>query len=183
MSYPSNPTDPFAPPGPQPAQPPQAAQNPQAWAPVHQPGYAVPSPPGAPHQPFASGPPQQQPFGPAPKGGNGLAITAVILSGLSLLGVLLLAVFVLGPILGGSHYVLYGEVRPTNQVVTDVDLQDAISQALDDEGSIADELVCPAESKVGQGLVTVCHGSVDDFDWTGIVVFEDDEGSFIVTEY
>ena len=68
MSYPSNPTDPFAPPGPQ-AQP--HLQNPQAWAPVQQPGYAAPAPSGAPHQPFA----------PAPRGGYGLAITAIVLSG------------------------------------------------------------------------------------------------------
>lgn len=171
MSYPPNPTNPFAPPGPQPQPHPQ---DPQAWAPVHQPGYAAPAPSGAPHQPF----------GPAPKGGNGLAITAIVLSGLALLGVLAMAaIFVIGPLVGGGGYVLYGEVDPLGTSVSDVVLQEAIGTALEDQGSMADELECPAQSTVGQGLVTVCHGSVDGFDWTGVVVFEDDEGTFIVTEY
>lgn len=171
MSYPSNPSNPFAPPGHQPSPPPQS---PQAWAPVQQPAYAAPVPSAAPHQPFA----------PAPKGGNGLAITAIVLSGLALLSVLAMAAFlILGPLMGGGHYVLYGEVAASGGAVTDVVLQDALNSALEDEGSTVDELTCPGESKVGQGLVTVCHGSVDGFDWTGIVVFEDADGTFVVTEY
>jgi hypothetical protein len=149
-------------------------QDPQAWAPVPQPGYAASAPSTAPHQPFA----------PAPQGGKGLAIAAIVLSALALLGVLAMAAFFfLGPFAGGSHYVLYGEVGATSGTVSDAVLRDAITAALEDEGSTADELTCPAESKVGQGLVTVCHGSVDGFDWTGIVVFEDADGTFVVTEY
>lgn len=175
MSFPS---DPFAAPGHQ-----SPPRDPQAWAPVHQPGYDAPV-----HQPGYAGSPQPtappQPYTPAPRGGNGLAVTAIVLSGLALLSVLAMAAFLfLGPLGGGAHYVLYGEVHTTGGVATDADLQDAITAALEDEGSSAEDLTCPGESKVGQGLVTVCHGSVDGFDWTGIVVFEDEDGTFVVTEY
>ena len=183
MSYPSNPTSPFAPPGPQPQPHPQ---DPQAWAPVQQPGYAAPAPSGAPHQPFAPGAPgaPHQPFVPAPKGGNGLAITAIVLSGLALLGVLAMAAFFFVAATAGSGgYVLSGEVTVIDKGASDGDLQQSLITAIEDDGGSVDELSCPLRSQVGQGLVTVCHGSVDGFDWTGVVVFEDDKGSFIVTEY
>ena len=180
MSYPSNP---FGPPGHQsqpgsPSQPgypsQQPPQDPQAWAPVQQTGYAAQSPVAAPYPPFA----------PAPKGGNGLAVTAIVLSGLALLGVLAMAVFFFaGPMLGGGSYVLTGEVTVVDKGASYSALQDALVAAIEDDGGSVDEIVCPERSQVGQGLVTVCHGSVDGFDWTGVVVFEDDEGSFIVTEY
>ena len=178
MSYPSNP---FGPPGhqsqpqPPPQSPPQSLpQNPQAWAPVQQTGYAAPAPATGPHPPFT----------PAPKGGNGLAITAILLSGLALLGVLAMAVFFfVGPMMAGGGYVLTGEVTVVDKGASYSDLQDALVAAIEDDGGSVDEIVCPERSQVGQGLVTVCHGSVDGFDWTGVVVFEDDEGSFIVTEY
>ena len=182
MSYPSNP---FGPPGHQPQDQPghqpqdqpghqPQPQSPQAWAPVHQPGYAA--------QPAAPGP--YAPFAPAPQGGKGLAITAIVLSGLALLGVLAMAVFlVAGPMMGGGGYALTGEVTVVDKGASYSDLQDALVAAIEDDGGSVDEIVCPDRSQVGQGLVTVCHGSVDGFDWTGIVVFEDDEGSFVVTEY
>lgn len=174
MSHPSNP---FAPPGHQPQPQPQhqaAPQDPQAWAPVQQTGYAAPLPPGAPQQGFA----------PAPKAGNGLALTAIVLSGLALLGVLAMAAFFfVGPFMGGGSYVLAGEVTVVDKGASHSDLQESLVTAIEDDGGSVDEIVCPERSQVGQGLVTVCHGSVDGFDWTGVVVFEDDEGTFIVTEY
>jgi hypothetical protein len=140
----------------------------------------VPVPAAAPHQPY----PPHQPFPPAPKGGNGLAITAIVLSGLALLTVLAMAVFLfVGGMMGGSGYALTGEVTVVDKGASYSDLQDALTAVVEDDGGSVDEIVCPERSQVGQGLVTVCHGSVDGFDWTGIVVFEDDEGSFVVTEY
>lgn len=188
MSYPSNP---FGPPGHQsqrqPEYPPQLppqdlpdnpSQSPQAWAPVQQTGYAAQGQAPWP----ASG--QYQPFSSAPKGGNGLAVTAIVLSGLALLGVLAMAAFVfVGPIMGGAGYALSGEVTVVDKGASYSDLQEALVTAIEDDGGSVDEIVCPERSQVGQGLVTVCHGSVDGFDWTGIVVFEDDEGSFVLTEY
>jgi hypothetical protein len=197
MSYPSNQPNPFAPPGNQPQpppaypapaqqhpqqhpqQPPQqpayphTAQDPQVWAQVQQPGYAGQQPGGVGHQPFT----------PAPKGGNGLAITAIVISGLALLAVLGMAVFLgIGAAMGGS-YVLSGKVTVVDKGASYSALQDSLVAAIEDDGGAVDEVVCPERSQVAQGLVTVCHGSVDGYDWTGVVVFEDDEGTFIVTEY
>ena len=188
MSYPSNP---FGPPGhqsqpqpesqpqpayqPQPDYPPQSQPpNPQAWAPVHQTGYAAQGP----------GPGPYAPFTPAPKGGNGLAVTAIVMSALALLAVVAMAAFFfVGPVMSGGGYVLTGEVTVVDKGASYSALQDSLVAAIEDDGGSVDEIVCPERSQVGQGLVTVCHGSVDGFDWTGIVVFEDDAGSFIVTEY
>jgi hypothetical protein len=167
QSYPPNP---FAPPGPQ---TPPPSQNPQAWAPVEQTGYAAPQATfGAPRT-----------FGPPPKSGNGLATAAIVMSGLALLGILALLAFIfLGPSAPGT-YVLTGEVTVVDKGASHSDLQQALITAIENDGGSVDEIVCPERSQVGQGLVTVCHGSVDGFDWTGVVVFEDAEGSFIVTEY
>ena len=159
-------SNPFAPPGPQPPRSPQDA-------------YAAPRDAyAAPQQMWAP-----QPFTPAPRQTNGLAITAIVLSGLALLSVLAMAVFLfLGP--GGSgSWVLSGQVTPVDKGVTGPTLEEALGRAIADDGGSVDELECPVRSQVGQGLVTVCHGSVDGWDWTGVVVFEDDAGSFIVTEY
>lgn len=169
MSNQSYPPNPFAPPGHQPPQ-----QDPQAWAPVQQTGYAAPPPSS-----FAP----QQTFGPPPKRGNGVAITAVVLSALALFTSLALVAFLFfGPSSPGT-YVLTGEVTVVDKGATYSALQEALATTIEDDGGLVDEIVCPDRSQVGQGLVTVCHGSVDGFDWTGVVVFEDDEGSFIVTEY
>jgi hypothetical protein len=95
-----------------------------------------------------------------------------------------MAVFLfVGGMMAGSGYALTGEVTVVDKGASYSDLQDALTAVVEDDGGSVDEIVCPERSQVGQGLVTVCHGSVDGFDWTGIVVFEDDEGSFVVTEY
>jgi hypothetical protein len=36
---------------------------------------------------------------------------------------------------------------------------------------------------VDQGAVTVCHGQVDGWDWTGIVYFEDVGGAFTLVQH
>lgn len=174
QSYQSDVSDPFGPPGHQPPPvPPPAAQQPQSWAPVGQPGYAAAGAPPAPHQPF----------GPAPKGGNGLAVAAVVMSGLALLGVLAIAAFIAVGVASGGGGALSGAVTVVDKGASYSDLQRSITAAIEDDGGSVDEVVCPERSQVGQGLVTVCHGSVDGFDWTGVVVFEDDEGTFTLTPY
>lgn len=183
-------SNPFAPPGPQPP-PSQGTYVPPVPGPAAQPvagPAAQPAPQhayAAPQDGYAASGPMwaPQPFTPAPRQSNGLAITAMVLSGLALLSVLAMAAFLfLGP--GGSgSWVLSGTVTPIDKGVTDLPLEEALGQVIEDDGGSVDELECPARSQVGQGLVTVCHGSVDGWDWTGVVVFEDDAGSFIVTEY
>ncbi|NYG06746.1 hypothetical protein BJ986_001233 [Phycicoccus badiiscoriae] len=105
------------------------------------------------------------------------------MSGLAL-GVLAMGGFIaMSMSMSGGGGALKGAVHPLAQSVSAVVLQDTLTSTLENAGSSVDRLECPADSKVGQGLVTVCHGSVDGFDWTGVVVFEDDGGAFIVTEY
>lgn len=184
-------SNPFAPPGPQP-QPPQDPFAPPAqrqFAPVAQGAFAQPAP-GQFAQPVpqatygGSGPTwAPQPFPPAPKGGNGLAITAIVMSGLALLSVLAMAAFIFLGSGGSGGWVLSGKVTVVDKGVSDLALQDALVTVIEDDGGSVDDLECPLRSQVGQGLVTVCHGSVDGWDWTGVVVFEDDDGTFIVTEY
>jgi hypothetical protein len=123
-----------------------------------------------------------QPIAPAPRQGNGLAITAVVLSGLALLGVLGLAAFMAVGTAMAPSWVLAGHVTVVAGSVEGAELEQALTSVIEDDGSFVGEIVCPASSPVGQGLVSVCHGSVDDWDWTGVVVFEDDSGSFIVNQ-
>jgi hypothetical protein len=118
---------------------------------------------------------------PPPRQGNGLAIAAVVMSGLALLGVLGIALFMGVGIAIAPSSVLQGDVTPTGTTVAGTELESALTTAVEDDGGQVDEISCPDTSAVGQGLVTVCHGSIDGFDWTGVVVFEDATGTFIVT--
>jgi len=115
-----------------------------------------------------------------PRPGNGLAIAAVVMSGLALLGVLGFGLFMGVGMATAPSLVLQGDVTPTGTTVAGTELESALTRAVEDDGGQVDEISCPDTSAVGQGLVTVCHGSVDGFDWTGVVVFEDESGTFIV---
>jgi len=180
-------SNPFAPPGSQP----QPSQGP--FAPPAQPSvqpapgqFAQPVPQGTYPQGMygGSGPmwTQQQPFAPAPRQGNGMAITAIVLSGLAIVCVIALAAFMgMGAAMGPS-WVLEGSVAVVDKGVQGPELEKALTSTIEDDGSYVGEIECPARSAVGQGLVSVCHGSVDDWDWTGVVVFEDDLGNFIVNQ-
>ena len=128
-------------------------------------------------------PPAPQGYAAPPKHGNGLAITAVVLSALALL----VALGVAALLVGGSSSAppsgaLSGRVTPVDKGVGGSDLQAELTTIITHDGSSVDTITCPARSEVGQGLVTVCKGSVDGYDWTGIVVFEDAEGGFVLNE-
>jgi hypothetical protein len=177
MSVPPHQPDPFGSPRGNPYGPPP---------PVHQHAYSAHQP-GHPVQGQAQPVPAQywhapQPFQTPPRQGNGLAVTAIVLSGLALLGVLgLAAFFAVGASMGPS-WVLTGEVAVSGSAVAGPELEAALVGLVEDDGGSVDEITCPESSTVGQGLVTVCHGGVDGWDWTGVVVFEDAEGGFIVNQ-
>ncbi|MDF2144847.1 DUF4333 domain-containing protein [Knoellia sp. p5-6-4] len=150
------------------------------------PGGTTPaySPYAAGHAAHPSGPaswPAQPMYQPAQR--NGLAVAAVVMAGLSLLGVLgLVVAMVLGPELGPS-WVLQGEVLPVNSQTSDEALERELTSLMEDDGSAVQEVTCPESAAVAQGEVTVCHGSVDDWDWTGVVHFEDDAGAFTLLQF
>ncbi|WP_460628369.1 hypothetical protein [Intrasporangium mesophilum] len=126
---------------------------------------------------------------------RGLAIAGFALSVLAVIGVLLLGLGFLdrgsftpsmadsvssqpddassmpvGP-LTGTVPVAAGKSLPGD------DLANAVEQRLDD-GSSDITMDCPKTRKVAQGVVTVCHGQIDDEDWAVVVYFEDELGTF-----
>jgi hypothetical protein len=104
------------------------------------------------------------------------------MSGLALLAVLGLAAFMGLSTVTAPTWVLQGEVTVVDKGVQGPELEQALGSIIEDDGSYVGQIVCPQRSQVGQGLVSVCHGTVDDWDWTGVVVFEDDDGTFIVNQ-
>lgn len=173
-------SDPFTPPGAQPS----SAANTQSAPYQQRPGAADPMAAAPAGQPWGPPNPMLPPPGyvPAPKRGNGLAITAVVLSAVALLVAIGTAGFVVSGIAGGPPPALSGRVAPVAKSVAGADLQIELRRVITDDGGSVDTITCPDRSQVGQGLVTVCKGSVDGFDWTGIVVFEDDGGTFVLNE-
>lgn len=173
-------SDQLTPPGVQPYPQPQGAAYPTAPVPSGQ-YWAPPQPP----PPQGAGAPRQR--------GNGLAITAVVLSALALLVALGMAAFFvvgaaagaaagIGPGGGSGPSALTGRVTPIDKGVTGAELESELTTIITKDGGSVGTITCPDRSQVGQGLVTVCKGSVDDFDWTGVVVFEDDGGAFVLDE-
>jgi len=146
---------------------------------------ATDGPPGAPPAPQWAAPPApyQYPLTAPGRGGNGLAIAAVVMSGLSLLGVLVLAVlYVAGPVgdTGAPIGVLHGTATVAGGQANGDELASNLRQIVTDDGGDVEELTCPASSPVDAGEVTVCHGDVSGDEWAFIVVFEDADGTFVV---
>ena len=139
---------------------------------------AYPSPQAPPQQAW----PSQPPLGHAPPARDGLAIAAVVMSGLALLGVVVMGIFMVVGVAMGPSWALQGSVTAINGEVAAAALERELTAVIEDDGGAVDALTCPATSPVSQGSVTVCHGEVDGFDWTGIVVFEDRDGSFTLTQ-
>ena len=151
------------------------------------------TPPGGttpPYPPYASGQhaqpgpspwPAQTMYQPAQR--NGLAVAAVVMAGLSLLGVLGLGVAMLVGSEMGPSWALQGEVQPVNGQTAGDALERELRSLMQDDGSSVEKLTCPDSAPVAQGEVAVCHGSVDDWDWTGVVHFEDDAGTFTLLQF
>lgn len=171
--------NPYGPP--QPSTPPPGSNFPGA-------GFPQPAPASQPHpHPYpvpgqAWNQPAAPPYGAPPRQRNGLAITAIAMSAVSLLASLGVAAFIAIGVAGGGSGVLTGRVAPSGGAVANDVLVPALTSAIEDDGGSVGQITCPDSSAVGQGLVTVCHGSVDGFDWTGIVVFEDSSGTFSLQE-
>jgi hypothetical protein len=154
--------------------------------------HSAPGAPQHPTDPYAAGHPGgpspywQAPmpvaYQPAPQR-NGLAIAAIVMSGLALVGVFAVVAFIGIGVASGPPGVLSGTVTPIGKTVVASELERSLTGVIEDDGGTVDQITCPDSSAVGQGLVTVCHGSVDGYDdWTGLVVFEDEKGSYILDE-
>ncbi|MDQ1742610.1 MAG: hypothetical protein QOE23_949 [Pseudonocardiales bacterium] len=146
-----------------------------------QPNYGPPPPQRAPLQWHPL--PPVQPVREAP--GRGLAITAVVLSAVALLGVLVTAVWVLVATTpaddgGTSTGPLTGQLSasPGGGPVTGDTLARAVIDRITQDGGEVSRMDCPETPKAGQGVVTVCHGVISSSDWAVIVYFEDKDGHF-----
>lgn len=126
------------------------------------------------------------PFSPVPRsGGRGLAITSLVLSVLALLGVVAVAGLVLfgtgpngvGPDGSGP---LTGQLAASTSggPVAGAELSRAVSARIDQDGGDVTLMNCPDTAKVGQGVVTVCHGVVSSSEYAIVVYFEDRDGRF-----
>lgn len=130
-------------------------------------------------------PPSTQPVWPghvAPPRGNGLAITAIVLSTCALVGVLLVGV--LGAVLffagGGSFdtYTLQGRAETSQGQVAARDLELAVREVIEEDGGNVSTVECPEDAKVASGLSVMCDATIDDVGWVAVVVFENDQGDF-----
>jgi hypothetical protein len=117
----------------------------------------------------------------APRSRDGLAVAAVVMSALSLLGVLVLGIlFATGPGGGAGSDLLEGSVSAPSGTVDGKALAASVRRIVTDDGGDVTKLTCPASTTIAAGTVVVCRGRVSDADWAMLVVFEDAEGSFVV---
>lgn len=122
----------------------------------------------------------------APQQGKGLAITAIVLSVLALLGVVL--VVALGALMyfagsGYDNYTLYGRAEASQGQVAHNELELAIRKAIEDDGGTPSKVECPETSTAGPGLSVMCDTTIDDAGWVAVVVFANDQGEFALTVY
>jgi hypothetical protein len=111
-----------------------------------------------------------------------VAITALVLSLVALLLVLVVALVV---VFAGAAFMEEGGEPLTGQLsappagpVTGDTLAKAVTDRITQDGGDVSRMDCPRTPKVGQGVVTVCHGVVDSTDWAIVVLFEDEDGRF-----
>jgi hypothetical protein len=61
-------------------------------------------------------------------------------------------------------------------------LERPLGDLLREQGAETVDLTCPGTASVTVSTAVVCTGDVDGYVWTGIVFFEDTEGTFVVLE-
>lgn len=113
--------------------------------------------------------------------GRGLAIASFVLSALALVGVLAVGAWVIfvGPGGGsGASVPLTGQLprSAAGAALAGSDLS-VTARVRQDGGDVAD-MTCPRTPKVGQGVVTVCHGVISGSDYAVVVYFETADGRF-----
>lgn len=143
-------------------------------------------PPTGPSQPTTS--PWQPPTASTPSGGNGLAIAALVVSGLALLVALGTAAWLVVPTGAwdaDADYAdfpdytdLIGELDATEGTrITGDELEVEIARVLEDNGYQVDRVACPARVVVSSFDVVTCRSVVDGYAWVDQVLFESD-GTF-----
>jgi hypothetical protein len=125
-----------------------------------------------------------------------IAVISLIVSGLALLAVFGMALSTFGGPAGPAGLVgpagpdapmapLTGKVPGVSRSMSlSADrLSSAVSVRMEDDGWFVDEVTCPATPKVAQGVVSVCHATMDDGEWAVIVYFEDEQGTYTLNVF
>ncbi len=177
--------------------PPGPHQQPVALpGPHHQP-IAPPAAPAAPAvaYPAAYAPGTQLMPTSSSRPGLVLGVISLIASSLALLGVIGLFVWTftggaanLPPGLPSEDFgpppaPLTGQLSevPNGRQIAAEDLTGEITDRLEEDGWIVEDMRCPQVSGLGQGTVSVCHASLDDGDWAVLVFFEDSKGTYTLS--
>jgi len=86
---------------------------------------------------------------------------------------------------GGSFdtYTLRGHAEPSQGQIAQSDLEQAIREAVEEDGGTVSKLECPEIAKAESGLSAVCDATIDDVGWVAVVVFESDQGEFALALY
>jgi uncharacterized protein DUF4333 len=124
--------------------------------------------------------PWTPPYAPPPtRSGNGVAVAALVVAVIALLGVIAVGVFAVA-VLGGGGEPLTGRLPAVSPraPLSGSALADAVSDRITKDGGDVGRVRCPETAKVAQGTVTVCHATIDDGDWAVVVFFEDAQGTF-----
>lgn len=117
----------------------------------------------------------------------GWAIGAAVAAGLALvLGVVAVVTASAGGLFGGGGFFepLRGRIDnlTAGSPLSGTSVEDAVTRAQDEFGYYQEEISCPDTDSVSASTAIVCTGRLDGYQWTGIVFFEDDEGTFVVLE-
>ena len=147
---------------------------------------AGPPAPGAPQAPIGP-PPGTPPWGYTPQPyamprqrGRGLAIAAIVMSSIALLAVLLMVIVAFAVPYTGTAT---GKVTSVGAGggLDGGSLEQAVRSAMSSNGGEVTSIDCPDTAKVDQGVVSVCHGTMDGSDGPLVVFFESPSGDFTVT--
>ncbi|MEO7422634.1 MAG: hypothetical protein ABIU87_09600 [Ornithinibacter sp.] len=86
---------------------------------------------------------------------------------------------------GGSFdtYTLRGQAETSQRQVAQGDLEQAIREAVVEDGGTVSKLKCPEIVQAGSGLSAVCDATIDDVGWVALVVFDSYQGEFTLALY
>lgn len=111
-----------------------------------------------------------------------LAWISLVISLVALAGVLGVAAWlaVSGAFSAPEQGPLTGQLRNTSSgsTIQGADLETELTAIIRADGGEVSEMRCPDTPSVGQGVVTVCHGSISGAPWAVVVYFEDSQGRF-----
>lgn len=111
---------------------------------------------------------------------NALAVAALVVAIIALLGVVVVGIMLAVTTLGGAGEPLTGRVSGVSagSPLTGATLAGAVTTRIHDDGGHVDQITCPDLKTVAQGTVTVCHATIDGGNWAVVVFFEDAQGTY-----